>query len=96
MEKMKDMSIEDANKLLQETLQKELISMNRDGYNEFPKVNVEPDTSILRTISNPVQRIKAYKDSAKEGRKLFLPNSGYEVFIKKIRDRDQISFLLDL
>ena len=96
MEKMKDMSIEDANKLLQETLQKELISMSRDGYNEFPKVNVEPDTSILRTISNPVQRIKAYKDSAKEGRKLFLPNSGYEVFIKKIRDRDQISFLLDL
>ena len=96
MNKMKDMSIEDANKLLQELLHNELKNMGRDGYSEFSKIKTEPDTSILRTVSNPLQRIKLYEASAKEGRKLFLPNSGYEVFIKKIRDKDQISYLLSM
>ena len=96
MNKMKDMSIEDANKLLQELLHNELKNMGRDGYTEFSKIKTEPDTSILRTVSNPLQRIKLYEASAKEGRKLFLPNSGYEVFIKKIRDKDQISYLLSM
>ena len=96
MNKMKDMSVEDANKLLQELLHNELMSMGRDGYSEFSKIKTEPDTSILRTVSNPLQRIKLYEASAKEGRKLFLPNSGYEVFIKKIRDKDQISYLLSM
>ena len=96
MNKMKDMSVEDANKLLQELLHNELKNMGRDGYSEFSKIKTEPDTSILRTVSNPLQRIKLYEASAKEGRKLFLPNSGYEVFIKKIRDKDQISYLLSM
>ena len=96
MNKMKDMSVEDANKLLQELLHNELMNMGRDGYSEFSKIKTEPDTSILRTVSNPLQRIKLYEASAKEGRKLFLPNSGYEVFIKKIRDKDQISYLLSM
>lgn len=96
MNKMNDMSVEDANKLLQELLHNELMNMGRDGYSEFSKIKTEPDTSILRTVSNPLQRIKLYEASAKEGRKLFLPNSGYEVFIKKIRDKDQISYLLSM
>ena len=96
MNRMKDMSVEDANKLLQELLHNELKNMERDGYSEFSKIKTEPDISILRTVSNPLQRIKLYEASAKEGRKLFLPNSGYEVFIKKIRDKDQISYLLSM
>ena len=96
MNMMKNMSPEEASKLIQDVLHKELERNGRNAYDEFPKLDVDPDPAILRMVSNPVQRIKAYRDSAKEGRRLFLPNSGYEVFIKKIRDRDQISFLLDL
>ena len=55
----------------------------------------DADPKVLR-ISNPIERIRAYKESAKDGRLLFLVNSNYEVFVKKIKLRDKISYMLSL
>lgn len=96
LNKMENMSIEELTAKIRDAVHKELSTNGRDAYGEFPVIKTDPDTSILRTVSNPLQRIKLYEASAKEGRKLFMPNSGYEVFIKKIRDKDQISYLLTM
>lgn len=96
LNKMENMSIEELTAKIRDAVHRELAESGRDAYSEFPVIKTDPDTSILRTVSNPLQRIKMYEASAKEGRKLFMPNSGYEVFIKKIRDKDQISYLLTM
>lgn len=96
LNKLESMSIDELTAKIRDAVHKELKESGRDAYGEFPVIKTDPDTSILRTVANPLQRIKMYEASAKEGRKLFMPNSGYEVFIKKIRDKDQISYLLTM
>ena len=81
-------TIEEINKQLLEATHIELEKQGINPYDEFPQIKTEPDPSILRTVSNPLQRIRAYEASAKDGRNLFLINSGYNIFIKKIRDRN--------
>lgn len=61
----------------------------------IPTKKFEADISKLR-ISDPVQRLVAYRESKREGRLLYLINSGYEVFVKKIKLRDKISYMLQL
>lgn len=58
-------------------------------------VQYEADPSVLRT-SNPIDRLRLYKESKREGRLLFLINSGYEVFVKKIKMAEKISYMLNL
>ena len=89
-------SIEEINKQLLEATHNELIKQGINPYDEFPQIKTEPDPSILKTVSNPLQRIRAYEASAKDGRNLFLINSGYSIFIKKIRDRNQLTYLLNI
>ena len=89
-------TIEEINKQLLEATHVELEKQGINPYDEFPQIKTEPDPSILRTVSNPLQRIRAYEASAKDGRNLFLINSGYNIFIKKIRDRNQLTYLLNI
>lgn len=89
-------TIEEINKQLLEATHIELEKQGINPYDEFPQIKTEPDPTILRTVSNPLQRIRAYEASAKDGRNLFLINSGYNVFIKKIRDRNQLTYLLNI
>ncbi|MGL5715350.1 MAG: hypothetical protein ACRCX2_20195 [Paraclostridium sp.] len=58
----------------------------------------DPDPSILKsTIVNPKVRLQAYKDSAiKNGFRIYLPYSGYEVIVKKLLDKSKISYLINL
>lgn len=60
------------------------------------KVEIEADPSLLRSTSNRLEAIKRYKDSAKRGRLLFLPNSNYEVYVKKIRSTESIGYMITL
>lgn len=60
----------------------------------FPKVEQKADISILR--SNKPDKLKLYNESYKYGRILYLPYSGYEVLVKRIVDRAQLSYVLEL
>ena len=60
----------------------------------FKKVEVKPNIEILR--SNNPNKLKLYNESYKYGRILYLPYSGYEVLVKRIVDRAQLSYILDL
>lgn len=62
--------------------------------NVFKVVEKAPDISILRS-SNP-DRLKLYNNSHKYGRLLYLPYSNYEILVKRITDRGQLSYILDL
>lgn len=56
----------------------------------------EADPSILRRGGNRLELIKQYKESHKRGRTLFLPNSNYEVYVKKIKSTDSINYMMML
>lgn len=56
----------------------------------------EADSSILRKPGSRVSIIKQYKESAKRGRSIFLPNSNYEVYVKKIKSTDSINYMMTL
>ena len=97
VEKVEDLrTTEEINRELIEATHNELVKQGINPYDEFPQIKTEPDPTILRTVSNPLQRIRAYEASAKDGRNLFLINSGYNIFIKKIRDRNQLTYLLNI
>lgn len=69
----------------------------RGNIDDYCKViESEADPSILRSTSNRLDAIRRYKDSAKRGRLLFLPNSNYEVYIKKIRSTESIGYMITL
>lgn len=54
------------------------------------------DSSILRKPGNRLEIVKQYKESARRGRTLFLPNSNYEVYVKKIKSTDSINYMMTL
>ncbi len=56
----------------------------------------DADSSILRRSGNRINIIKQYKESAKRGRMIFLPNSNYEVYVKKIKSTDSINYMMTL
>lgn len=56
----------------------------------------EADPEILRRSGNRLEIIKQYRESAKRGRMLFLPNSNYEVYVKKIKSTESISYMTAL
>lgn len=56
----------------------------------------EADTSILNRPGNRVEILKAYRESAKRGRTLFLINSNYEVYVKKIKSTESINYMMSL
>lgn len=60
----------------------------------LPKVSKVPSESMLANFRGTrIQRIKAYAEAHKDGRKIYLPDSGYEVFISKLRDRQQLNYM---
>ena len=65
-----------------------------DDYSKFEETEADP--SILRHGSNRLEALKRYKESAKRGRRLFLPNSNYEVFVKKIKSTESIGYMVTL
>ena len=65
-----------------------------DDYSSY--VEYEPDPSILRSSSNRLEVIRKYRESAKRGRTLFLPNSNYEVYVKKIKSTESIGYMITL
>lgn len=58
------------------------------------KVEQAADISILR--SNNPDKLRKYNESYKYGRILYLPYSGYEILVKRIVDRSQLSYILEL
>lgn len=56
----------------------------------------EADPEILRRSGNRLEIIKQYRESSKRGRMLFLPNSNYEVYVKKIKSTESISYMTAL
>lgn len=70
-----------------------------DDPNEFFKVEThEGDVRILseRFDGSRIERLKEYKKSFKYGRKIFLPDSGYDVYVKKMVDKDSINHIHSL
>ena len=73
------------------------IKPNRGVIDDYAKyVETDADPSILRTSNNRLEALKLYKNSAKKGRRLFLPNSNYEVFVKKIKNSESIGYMISL
>ena len=73
------------------------IKPNRGVIDDYSKYEeTEADPSILRTGSNRLDALRRYKESAKKGRKLFLPNSNYEVYVKKIKSTESIGYMTTL
>ena len=65
-----------------------------DSDKVFTVVKEDADKSILKT--NRPDKLKLYRESAKYGRILYLPYSGYEVLVKRILNRDQLTYILEL
>lgn len=72
----------------------ETIENDYDFEEVFVKEEQKADVSILR--SNKPNKLKLYNESYKYGRLLYLPYSGYEVLVKRIVDRSQLSYILEL
>lgn len=70
------------------------VNKTADDYCEV--IETEADPSLLRSTSNRLEAIRKYKDSAKRGRMLYLPNSNYEVYVKKIRSTESIGYMITL
>lgn len=73
---------------------REVRNVDYDFEQVFEKVEKPADISILR--SNNPDKLRKYNESYKYGRLLYLPYSGYEVLVKRIVDRGQLSYILEL
>lgn len=60
----------------------------------LPAVSKVPSESMLTNFRGTrLEKMRAYADAHKSGRKIYLPDSGYEVFISKMRDRQQLNYI---
>lgn len=60
------------------------------------KVYKEPDPKILRGNGTKLEKLIRYKNSEVNGRKVYLPDSNYEVIVNQVHDRTQINFMYNL
>lgn len=56
----------------------------------------EPDPKILRGNGTKLEKLIKYKNSEVNGRKIYLPDSNYEVIVNQVHDRTQINFMYNL
>lgn len=60
------------------------------------KIYKEPDSKILRGNGTKLEKLIRYKNSEVNGRKVYLPDSNYEVIVNQVHDRTQINFMYNL
>lgn len=60
------------------------------------KIYKEPDHKILRGNGTKLEKLIRYKNSEVNGRKVYLPDSNYEVIVNQVHDRTQINFMYNL
>lgn len=60
------------------------------------KIYKEPDPKILRSNGTKLEKLIRYKNSEVNGRKVYLPDSNYEVIVNQVHDRTQINFMYNL
>lgn len=60
------------------------------------KIYKEPDPKILRGNGTKLEKLIRYKNSEVNGRKVYLPDSNYEVIVNQVHDRTQINFIYNL
>lgn len=60
------------------------------------KIYKEPDPKILRGSGTKLEKLIRYKNSEVNGRKVYLPDSNYEVIVNQVHDRTQINFMYNL
>lgn len=60
------------------------------------KIYKEPDTKILRGNGTKLEKLIKYRNSEINGRKVYLPDSNYEVIVNQVHDRTQINFMYNL
>ena len=60
------------------------------------KIYKEPDPKILRGNGTKLEKLIRYKNSEVNGRKVYLPDSNYEVIVNQVHDRTQINFMYNL
>jgi len=56
----------------------------------------DPDPKILRGNGTKLEKLIKYKNSEVNGRKLYLPDSNYEVIVNQVHDRTQINFMYNM
>lgn len=65
-----------------------------DFEKNFIAVSKVPSEKMLENFRGTrIEKIRAYAEAHKSGRKVYLPDSGYEVFISKMRDRQQLNYI---
>lgn len=72
--------------------------MSVDDFDKFiPPVVKKPNPSFLAKYNGSrLERIKEYRKAHKTGRRLYLPESGYDVFVYEMQDRQQINYIYTL
>ena len=60
------------------------------------KIYKEPDTKILRGNGTKLEKLIKYRNSEINGRKVYLPDSNYEIIVNQVHDRTQINFMYNL
>ena len=55
-----------------------------------------PDPKILRSNGTKLEKLIKYKNSEINGRKVYLPDSNYEVIVNQVHDRTQINFMYNM
>ena len=60
------------------------------------KIYKKPDPKILRGNGTKLEKLIRYKNSEVNGRKVYLPDSNYEVIVNQVHDRTQINFMYNL
>ena len=56
----------------------------------------DPDPKILRSNGTKLEKLIKYKNSEINGRKVYLPDSNYEVIVNQVHDRTQINFMYNM
>ena len=85
-------TVEDEEKSVRNIVHEVMPVEDFDKY--MPAVSKVPSESMLTSFRGTrLEKIRAYQDAHKSGRKIYLPDSGYEVFISKMRDRQQLNYI---
>lgn len=72
--------------------------INVDDFEElFKSIKKTPDAKMLTEFKGTkIEKIKAYRDAHRFGRKLFLPDGGYDVYVKKTRDVETVNYVFSM
>lgn len=87
----------DENKPKSERVPNPKVEESNVSFDEIAQLyHKDPDPKILRGNGTKLEKLIKYKNSEVNGRKVYIPDSNYEVIVNQVHDRTQINFMYNM